>query len=133
MENTPDHIYFKDTESRFLRINRSLSDWFGLRNPAEAVLKTDFDFFTREHAQQAYQDEQTVINSGEAIEGKHEKETWPNEQDTWVSTTKVPIRDRDGRIKGTCGISRDITEYYRVQQAVRDSEAKWRSLVRECP
>ena len=133
MENTPDHIYFKDTESRFIRVNRSLSNRFGLRNPAEAVLKTDFDFFTREHAQQAYQDEQTVIKSGEPIEGKQEKETWPNEQDTWVSTTKVPILDRDGRIKGTCGISRDITEYYGAQQAVRDSEAKWRSLVESAP
>ncbi len=133
MENTPDHIYFKDIESRFIRINRSLSDRFGLKNPAEAVLKTDFDFFTREHAQQAYQDEQTVIRSGMPIEGKQEKETWPNEQDTWVSTTKVPIRDRDGRVKGTCGISRDITEYYRAQQAVQDSEAKWRSLVESAP
>ena len=133
MENTPDHIYFKDIESRFIRINRSLSDRFGLKNPAEAVLKTDFDFFTREHAQQAYQDEQDVIKSGEPIEGKQEKETWPDEQDTWVSTTKVPIRDREGRIKGTCGISRDITEYYRVQQAVRDSEANWRSLVESAP
>ena len=133
MENTPDHIYFKDTESRFIRINRSLADRFGLKNPSEAVLKTDFDFFTREHAQQAYQDEQDVIKSGEPIEAKQEKETWPNEQDTWVSTTKVPIRDREGRIKGTCGISRDITEYYRVQQAVRDSEANWRSLVESAP
>ncbi len=133
MENTPDHIYFKDTESRFVRINRSLADRFGLKNPAEAVLKTDFDFFTREHAQQAYQDEQAVIKSGKPIEAKQEKETWPNEQDTWVSTTKVPIRDREGRIKGTCGISRDITEYYRAQQAVQDSEAKWRSLVESAP
>ena len=133
MENTPDHIYFKDKESRFIRINRSLADRFSLKNPAEAVRKTDFDFFTREHAQQAYQDEQTVITSGKPIEGKQEKETWPNEQDTWVSTTKVPIRDRDGRIKGTCGISRDITEYYRAQQAVRDSEEKWRSLVESAP
>lgn len=133
MDNTPDHIYFKDTESRFIRINRSLAERFGLKNPAEAFLKTDFDFFTREHAQQAYQDEQDVIKSGEPIEAKQEKETWPNEQDTWVSTTKVPIRDRDGRIKGTCGISRDITEYYRVQQAVRDSEANWRSLVESAP
>ncbi len=133
MENTPDHIYFKDTESRFVRINRSLADRFGLKNPAEAVLKTDFDFFTREHAQQAYQDEQTVIKSGKPIEAKQEKETWPNEQDTWVSTTKVPIRDREGRIKGTCGVSRDITEYYRAQQAVQDSEAKWRSLVESAP
>jgi len=133
MENTPDHIYFKDTESRFVRINRSLADRFGLKNPVEAVLKTDFDFFTREHAQQAYQDEQAVIKSGKPIEAKQEKETWPNEQDTWVSTTKVPIRDREGRIKGTCGVSRDITEYYRAQQAVQDSEAKWRSLVESAP
>ena len=133
MENTPDHIYFKDTESRFIRINRSLADRFGLKNPADAVHKTDFDFFTREHAQQAYQDEQNVIESGKPIEGKQEKETWPDEQDTWVSTTKVPIRDREGRIKGTCGISRDITEYYRAQQAVRDSETNWRSLVESVP
>ena len=133
MENTPDHIYFKDTESRFIRINRSLADQFGLKNPTDAVHKTDFDFFTREHAQQAYQDEQNVIESGKPIEGKQEKETWPDEQDTWVSTTKVPIRDREGRIIGTCGISRDITEYYRAQQAVRDSEANWRSLVESVP
>ena len=133
MENTPDHIYFKDTESRFIRINRSLADRFGLKNPADAVNKTDFDFFTREHAQQAYQDEQNVIESGKPIEGIQEKETWPDEQDTWASTTKVPIHDRDGRIKGTCGISRDITEYYRAQQAVRDSEANWRSLVESVP
>ncbi|MYB00461.1 PAS domain S-box protein [Candidatus Poribacteria bacterium] len=133
MENTPDHIYFKDTESRFIRINRSLADQFGLKNPTDAVHKTDFDFFTREHAQQAYQDEQDVIESGKPMEGKQEKETWPDEQDTWVSTTKVPIRDRDGRIIGTCGISRDITEYYRAQQAVRDSEANWRSLVESVP
>ena len=133
MENTPDHIYFKDTESRFIRINRSLADRFGLKNPADAVQKTDFDFFTREHAQQAYQDEQTVIESGKPIEGIQEKETWPDEQDTWASTTKVPIRDREGRIIGTCGISRDITEYYRAQQAVRDSEANWRSLVESVP
>ena len=133
MENTPDHIYFKDTESRFIRINRSLADQFGLDNPVDAVHKTDFDFFTREHAQQAYRDEQNVIESGKPIEGKQEKETWPDEQDTWVSTTKVPIRDRDGRIIGTCGISRDITEYYRAQQAVRDSEANWRSLVESVP
>ena len=133
MENTPDRIYFKDTDSRFIRINRSLADQFGLKNPADAVHKTDFDFFTREHAQLAYQDEQNVIESGKPIEGKQEKETWPDEQDTWVSTTKVPIYDREGRIKGTCGISRDITEYYRAQQAVRGSEANWRSLVESVP
>ncbi len=133
MDNNPDHVYFKDIESRFLRISRSLAKHFGLKNPAEAVGKSDFDFFTREHAQQAYQDERTVIETGKPIEGKQEKETWPGGQDTWVSTTKVPIRDRGGRIKGTCGISRNITEYQLTDQALRDSEAKWRSLVENAP
>lgn len=133
MDNTPDHIYFKDIESKFIRINRSLANRFGLKNPAEAIGKSDFDFFTREHAQQAYQDERTVIDSGKPLEGKQEKETWLGGQDTWVSTTKVPIRDRSGRIKGTCGISRDITEYFRADQALRVSEANWRSLVESAP
>lgn len=133
MDNTPDHIYIKDIDSKFLHINRSLANRFGLKNPAEAIGKSDFDFFTREHAQQAYQDERTVIDTGKPIVGKREKETWIGGQDTWVSTTKVPIRDRSGRIKGTCGISRDITEYYRADQALRDSEAKWRSLVESAP
>lgn len=133
MDNAPDHIYFKDIASKFIRINRSLANRFGLKNPAEAIGKSDFDFFTREHAQQAYQDERTLIETGKPIEGKQEKETWPGGQDTWVSTTKVPIRDRSGRIKGTCGISRDITEYHHAEQALRDSEAKWRSLVESAP
>ena len=133
MDNTTDQIYFKDIESQFIRINRSLAARFNLQNPAEAVGKSDFDFFTREHAQQAYQDERTVIETGKQLEGKQEKETWPDGQDTWVSTTKVPIRDRSGRIKGTCGISRDITEYHRAVQALHDSEAKWRSLVESAP
>ncbi len=133
MDNNPDHIYFKDIESKFVRINRSLANRFGLKNPTEAVGKSDFDFFTREHAQEAYQDERTVIETGKPIEAKQEKETWPGGQDTWVSTTKVPLRDRSGRIKGTCGISRDITEYQHADQALRDSEAKWRSLVESAP
>ncbi len=133
MDNNPDHIYFKDIESKFIRINRSLANRFGLKNPTEAIGKSDFDFFTREHAQQAYQDERTVIDTGKPIQAKQEKETWPGGLDTWVSTTKVPLRDRSGRIKGTCGISRDITEYHRADQALRDSEAKWRSLVEIAP
>ena len=133
MENTPDHIYFKDTESQFIRINRALAEQFGLKNPADAVDKTDFDYFTREHAQQAYHDEKTVIETGKPLKAKVERETWPDGKDTWVSTTKVPIRDRNGRIQGTCGISRDITEYHRTVQALQDSEARWRSLVQSAP
>ncbi len=119
MENIFDRIYFKDTDSRFIRINQALAAQFGLSNPAEAAGKTDFDFFSEEHARQAYADEQQAIGTGQPIVGAEEKETWPDGRETWASTTKLPLRDEDGRIVGTFGISRDITERKRLEHTLR--------------
>lgn len=114
MNNLPDYIYFKDPKSRFIRINKAHSQFFGLSDPAHAVGKTDFDFFTTEHAQQAYDDEQNIIRTGQLLKIE-EKETHPNSPDTWVSTVKVPLHDEDGNITGTFGISRDVTERKRKE------------------
>ncbi len=116
MDNVPDHIYFKDKESRFIQINRSQAMWLGLSDPTQAVGKTDFDFFAKEHAQQAYADEQEIIRSGLPLIGEEEKETWPDGAETWVLTTKMPLRDVEGRIMGTLGISRDITGRKRAEE-----------------
>lgn len=110
MENMTDHIYFKDVESRFIMVNRSFCEWTGL-NSSGVVGKTDFDLFAQAHAQQAYDDEQQIIVTGEPLVGVEEKETWPDGRITWVSTTKMPLRDADGEIIGTFGVSRDITEH----------------------
>ena len=110
MDNTTDRIYFKDRQSRFLLINRSTAAFFRLEDPARAVGKTDYDFFSEKHARQAYTDEQKIITSGESLIGIEEKETWPDGHETWVSSSKIPFRDRDGRIIGIFGISRDITD-----------------------
>jgi len=106
----PDHIYFKDRQSRFIRINGAMARSFGLRDAAEAVGKTDSDIFSKEHASQAYADEQRIMETGEPMIDVEEKVTWPDGHVTWVSTTKVPLRDTQGCIIGIVGISRDITK-----------------------
>jgi two-component system, sensor histidine kinase and response regulator len=133
MESLPDSVYFKDASGRFLRINRALARRFGLADPAEAVGKSDFHFFTAEHAQQAAAVEQEIQQTGQPVVGLEEKETWPDGRVTWVSTTKLPLCDRDGRVVGTCGISRDVTDRHRSELALRDSEALYHSLVETLP
>jgi PAS domain S-box-containing protein len=119
MDNLPDAIYFKDHEGRFTRTNKANAKKFGLSDPSEAVGKTDFDFFSDEHARQACADEQEIIRTGQPVLATEEKETWPDGRATWVSTTKMPLRDAQGRIIGTFGVSRDITERKQAEQARR--------------
>ena len=116
MDNIPDAIYFKDTEGRFTRVNRH-APYRGGRAPEEVVGKTDFDFFVEEHARAAYEDEQRIVRTGEPIVDKEEREVYPDGSTTWLSTTKVPVLDDEGRVTGIVGISRDITERKRAEEA----------------
>ena len=96
-EHIPDNVYFKDRSGRFIRINRAMADYFGLAEPSDAIKKSDSDIFTSEHSQQALADEQEIIRTGQALIGKEEKETWADGRETWVLTTKVPLRNQRGR------------------------------------
>ncbi len=129
MENLPDNIYFKDDESRFIRVSHAMAKWFGLVDPSDAVGKSDRDFFTGEHAEEARQDELDLMARGEAVLGKEECETWPDGRRTWVSTSKLPLRDERGKVVGTFGISRDITEQKEALNALRASERLNRMIV----
>ncbi len=133
MDNVPDAIYFKDLDSRFIRINRGMAQLFGLSDPAEAIGKTDFDFFSEEHARQALRDEQEVIRTGRPLVAREETEYWPDGRVTWASTTKLPLRNRDGAIIGTFGISRDITHLKQTEKSLSDSETLYHSLVEALP
>ncbi len=91
MNNIKDNIYFKDRDGHINLINDAGAKWLGFDSPRDVVGKTDLDIFTDEHGREAYEDEQHIIQTGEPIIGKEEKETWTDGHETWVSTTKMPL------------------------------------------
>ena len=132
MNNLTDHVYFKDRESRFIRINKDHAKVFGLSDPSLAVGKTDFDFFTEEHARQAYNDEQEIIRTSQPL-SVEEKETWEDGHITWVSTIKMPLYDDKDNIVGTFGISRDVTSRKKTEEELAAERNLLRTLIDYMP
>ncbi len=110
MESLPDHVYFKDLQSRFTCINHSLAQFFGLEHPDEAIGKSDFDFFQEAFAKAKFEAEQKIIENGEGWSFREECDLQSDGSEKWVLTTKLPLHDLNGDICGTFGISRDITQ-----------------------
>ncbi len=127
LENSTDHIYFKDAQSRFIKCSDAQAKQFGVASADQLVSKSDFDFFTEEHARPAFEDEQKIIRTGQPIIGIIERESWKDGRgESWVLTTKMPLRDKAGEIIGTFGISKDITP---MKEAEARLEAVHRELV----
>ncbi|MGO9096050.1 MAG: PAS domain S-box protein [Bryobacteraceae bacterium] len=133
LDNLPDKIYFKDREGRFTLGNQGHVVGFGCANLGDLIGKTDFDFFTEEHARPAREDEQDLVHERCPVVSKEERETWSDGHETWVLTTKLPFRDIAGNIIGTFGISRDITDRKRMEQELRRSEEFFRLLFASIP
>jgi len=131
--NSPDPIYFKDRESRFVCYSRAFSNMYSLKEQDALKGKTDFDIFTEEHARQAFDDEQKIIRTGIPIVGKLEKETHHDGRITWALTTKMPWRDNSGSIIGTFGISKDITALKEAEQKLAHERELFQALVENLP
>lgn len=126
MEQTADRIYIKDKKSRFISVSRELALMHGYKNRHDLEGMSDFDLFSIEHAQQAYDDEQDILHTGKALINKIEKETWLDGSVTWASSSKGPLYLANNELVGTIGISRDITAEKLVEEQLKEREKRLR-------
>jgi sigma-B regulation protein RsbU (phosphoserine phosphatase) len=133
MDTIPDRIYFKDLQSRVVRNNLAHARALGAISPDDCIGKTDFEFFTREHAEKAMADEQEIIRTGQPIIAKVERLTLRDGRRTWASTTKMPWRDAEGTIIGTLGITRDITDAKETEDRLEEERNLLRTIIDNLP
>jgi two-component system, sensor histidine kinase and response regulator len=130
IDNIPDTIYFKDLESKFTRVNKAQAKLLGVKHPDEVIGKSDFDFF--KHAQEAYDNEQEIIRTRIPIINQiHEIES--NGTIKYLSDTKIPLLDSKNRCIGTVGITRDITSFKTAEDAMLETQSKFKALFDNAP
>ena len=118
MDNIPDLIYFKDTESRFVRINQAEARFLGVDNPQDALGKTDLDFQISELAQEYTAVEKQIMKTGESIISRVEFNPTESKKPRWLSSTKIPVMNSSGQTIGIIGVSRDITDQKQAEAAL---------------
>jgi PAS domain S-box-containing protein len=133
LDYVPDKIYFKDRHGRFIHVSRSVAPWLNVAGPADVIGKTDFHFYPPEQAEATFADEQRVIESGKPLVGKVEQRVLPDGQSVWLSTTKLPLRDHQGKIVGTCGITRDVSDLKNLEEALAAERNMLRGVINNLP
>ena len=127
MDNTPDSVYFKDEQHRFILVNKAKAEHSN-SSPEEMIGKTDFDFLPEEEARKINEDDTAILNTGRPIVNKIEKLTHPDGSIKWISVTKIPRYNAEGDITGTMGISRDITAQEKTKDDLMKSEERYRAV-----
>jgi phosphoserine phosphatase RsbU/P len=120
LENTPDQVYFKDLQGRFLRASRAVAQYMDVANPNDLIGKSDFDFWSEQTAKEAFDDEQRIIKTGQPMVGKVEKLIHGDGRVTWDYTTKLPLKDSKGQIIGICGINKDFTPIKKMEDTLAE-------------
>ncbi len=128
LKNAREYIYFKDKESRFIKASQSMATIFKVKNVEEIYGKSDFNFFTEEHARPAFEDEQEIIRTGNPIIDKIEKETYKDGTIKYVNTSKMPLYNENNEIIGTFGISKDVTESVTLKKEAEEIKENYKKL-----
>ena len=126
-DNTTAVIFVKDLQGRYLMVNRSFLEVFGFRR--ESVIgKTDQDIFPKQMAEVFRDMDRRVAADGQALVEEEMAPHADGQHHPYVSV-KSPLRDRNGEVCGVIGISTDVTDTKRAEQALRQSEERTRSII----
>jgi len=110
MDNIPDLVFVKDCDGKFLAVNAALRKAIGVETDEEIIGKDDRDFWSEELAEHYRSDDRQVTESGVPLIDREEQIGKEDDEETWLLTTKVPVRDPDGTVIGLVGIGRNITK-----------------------
>jgi PAS domain S-box-containing protein len=133
IDTLPDRVYIKDQDSKFVLANVSTAKLMGVETPEDLIGKDDFDFFPAEHAANYRADELAVMNAGMPMLNREEPVRLLNGDDGWILTSKIPLRNANGEVTGIVGVGRDITERKTMEEALKESEQRYRNLIDLAP
>ena len=128
LDNIPDRVFWKDLDLRYLGANRNAARDAGLSDPEELVGKRDYELAWHRSASLYEADDRAVISSGRPKINFEEPQVEPSGRVRWLRTSKVPLRDSNGRVLGVLGTYEDITDRKQMEEALREGEAKYRGL-----
>ena len=127
LESVPVNVYLKDRESRFLRANKATADRMGAESVEALIGKTDHDFFGSEHANEARETELRIMETRIGQIDEMEHEIWEDGHESWVIVTKMPWIGIDGSVRGTFGVTNDVTELIDTQNHLAEISAQLES------
>jgi PAS domain S-box-containing protein len=131
LDNIPQRVFWKDRNLRFFGCNKSFAVDAGLSDPRDIIGKNDFEMPWSGAAQAYREDDQRVMDTGMAQLRFEEPQLKPDGAVSWLRTSKVPLRDREGKVIGILGTYEDITVQKQAEQALRASEEKYRKFFDE--
>ena len=120
LDNLPLNVYIKDLESRKILVNRSECEYLGVKNPKELLGKSDFDLYDNKIAQISRNEDLKVLNTLKPIIGKETVNITKDGKATYFLTSKIPLKDLDGKANALVGFSLDISKLKQKEEELRD-------------